>query len=180
MVYEGNVLRVSEEIIGGHTYERVYFCKGGIVVVPINDKGKIFIIKEKRVHEKPNIRWKLVTGFYESEYDVIENANRELQEELGYKAKSILPYFKLESQGTINTIQHYVVATYLQKSSLPNPDGDDVIIDVREISLNDLMSELMLNKFPMGNHSVGLFYLYYQFKNNLLPAEIGDLIKSGN
>src|SRR6476661_361970 len=88
-VYKGNILKVTEEEIDGIVWEKVYL-PSGVIVFPITDDGKIMLIKEKRPHETPNVRIKPVSGILEPEKGTPEeNAQREMQEEIGYKAREM-------------------------------------------------------------------------------------------
>ena len=71
-VYTGKFIKVTEQTIEDQLFERAYI-NNAITIFPIDNEGRLIIIKEKRVHETPNVRWKPVTGFYEDEYSYDEN-----------------------------------------------------------------------------------------------------------
>ena len=47
--WQGNVLKVTTEVINGQTWERAYL-PNGVVVFPVTAEGKILLIKERRLH----------------------------------------------------------------------------------------------------------------------------------
>jgi ADP-ribose pyrophosphatase len=146
--YQGQFLRVTEEDIEGAVYERAYI-QDSVTVFPIDDQGNILLIKEKRVHETPSETWKLVTGFCEEDEDPLENANRELQEEVGYKSDDLEHFFSIQHTGTINMTQHFVLARRLSISKLPNPDGD-VILQVEAQPLEQLVQRALSGELARG------------------------------
>lgn len=57
LVYEGNYIRVTEEVINDHTFERAHF-RPGVHVLPFRD-NKLLLIREYRHHEGGS-RWKFI------------------------------------------------------------------------------------------------------------------------
>ncbi len=157
-VYNGKYIQVKEHTIDNQVWERV-FLKGGLVVFPINEKGEILMIRELRPHETPNSRIKPVTGIYEEEYDLFENVNREMQEEIGYKCEEIELLWEITNTGTVNNFQKIVVARELSESKIPNPDGEHTIQEIIPYKLEDLKADLLNGKIPLRTSMVGVFKL---------------------
>jgi ADP-ribose pyrophosphatase len=127
-VYKGQIIRITEEKIGDITWERAY-VPHGVVIFPITDDGKILLVEEKRPHENPPVRIKPVSGILEYEKGTPEeNAQREMQEEIGYRARDLELLFHMKGTGTINHEQYFFIARDLEVSKLPNPDGEDTIM----------------------------------------------------
>ena len=103
--YCGKFVSVKEKIINGQTWEMVTI-PDSLVVIPITSKDEIIFIVESRPHETPNKRLKLVTGHIDSYESPIDCANRELQEEAGFKAKDLEEIMVHRSTGTINSNFH--------------------------------------------------------------------------
>lgn len=158
--YSGRFIKATEEDINGKTFERVYIANS-VFIIPFTEDGKMLFIKEKRPHEKPSIRWKLVTGFYEDNASLEENVNRELQEEIGKKALKIKHYLTIKLTGTINETRRYAIATHLVDSKLPNPDGEDSILKVKPLSLDDMLKKTLKGKLSMGSTGYALLRLYH-------------------
>ncbi|MFA5584249.1 MAG: NUDIX hydrolase, partial [Bacteriovoracaceae bacterium] len=114
-VYKGQIIRVTEEEMNNAIWERC-FVPDGVIVFPITDEGKIVLIEEVRPHETPNIRLKPVSGILEPDLGTpLENAQREMQEEVGYRAEKLTPLLTINSSGTINSSQYFFVAENLVK-----------------------------------------------------------------
>jgi ADP-ribose pyrophosphatase YjhB (NUDIX family) len=165
--YKGKFVQVTEETIDGSVYERVYI-RNAMTIFPIDDQGRVLFIKEKRVHERPQVRWKPVTGYYEEGAGLEENANRELQEEIGKKAGIIEPFFKMRLTGTVNIEQNFVIARNLTDSKLPNPDGEESILEVAPLSLDEILERTLNGEFAKGSVGYGLMKLYYEVKQGIL------------
>ncbi|MFC1584183.1 NUDIX hydrolase [Fibrobacterota bacterium] len=166
-VYNGRFVKVTEEEISGSVYERVY-VQNAMTILPIDSRGRVLFIKEKRAHERPPMRWKPVTGYFEEGYSLEENANRELQEEIGKKAEVIEPFFKMNISGTINITQHFVIARGLTDSKIPNPDGEDTIMEIAPLTLDEILERTLNGEFAKGSVGYGLMKLYYEVKNGTL------------
>ena len=158
-VYNGHIVQVTEEIIGGINWERVYL-PSGVIVFPINDEGKILMVEEKRPHENPPVRIKPVSGILERDKgSPTENAQREMQEEIGLKAMEMENYWTLTSSGTVNNQQHFFVARNLIASKLPNPDGEDTIMSVKAYGIEELKMKFLNDEIRWSMSTLGFFRL---------------------
>lgn len=159
VVYRGNIITVTEEEIGGIKWERAYL-PSGVIVFPITDDGKIILIKEKRPHETPNVRIKPVSGILEENLgSPEENAQREMQEEIGFKAREMKSLMTLKGSGTITHTQHFFVARGLIHSKLPNPDGEETIMGLVEFTPDELRSALKNDEIKWSMSTLGMFRL---------------------
>jgi 8-oxo-dGTP pyrophosphatase MutT (NUDIX family) len=156
--YHGKYIQIEESFIEGKLWEKAYF-RPGIVIFPITDEGKIILVKEKRPHENPTFRLKPVTGIFEPEFSVEENALREMQEEIGRSAKTIELFLELQSTGTVNNKQYFVLAKELFAKKVPNPDGEDSIQEILEVTINELEEMVWSMKLPWGQSTLGIFKL---------------------
>lgn len=170
-VYKGKYIRVEEQTINGIIWEKAHF-RSGVIVYPITDKGEIILVKEFRPHETPQIRLKPVTGIYEPHLTPIENANKELQEEVGYKAKNLELILSSSITGSINSTQYFVVAWGLEKCKIPNPDGEDSIQDILYYPFSELLHKLQNLEIPWGMSSLGLFRLQHLCHEKKLPIKL--------
>lgn len=158
-VYKGNIVKVTEEEISGITWERVYL-PDGVIIFPITREGKIILVKEKRPHENPPVRIKPVSGILEySKGTPEENAQREMQEEIGLRADKIELLWTLKGSGTVNNLQYFFVARDLIESKLPNPDGEDTIQEILEFHPKELLEMLMSDKIKWSMSTLGLIRL---------------------
>jgi 8-oxo-dGTP pyrophosphatase MutT (NUDIX family) len=159
VVYQGTIVRVTEEKIHEINWERVYL-PDGVIVFPITDEGKIILIKEKRPHENPPVRIKPVSGILEHEKGTpAENAQREMQEEIGLKAQSLELLWSQKGTGTVNHEQYYFLARGLSKEKLPNPDGEETIMGTIEYTPEELLQALTTEEIRWSMSTLGIFRL---------------------
>lgn len=159
-LYQGKFIKVNEVKIDNYTWEKVYLPHS-LVVIALTKNKEIIFIEEKRPHEKNPTRLKLVTGHIDKGESVLECANRELQEEAGFKAKKLKEILLHESTGTVNSNFHYILAEDLEESKLPNPDGEDTIIEVLKIKVEDVKRMIYEDKLPWNLSTLGLFKVFH-------------------
>jgi ADP-ribose pyrophosphatase len=150
--YQGKFIKVTEEVIGNNTWERAYLADG-VQVFPLTDDKKIYMIEERRPHETRAIRLKFVTGLMDKpDEDPLDTANREMQEEIGIKAKNLLVINHTQFSGTINNKFYQVLATGLSADKIPNPDGEDTIVSIKAYSFDEIHHMINTNilKWDMG------------------------------
>lgn len=163
-IYNGKIIKVTEEEIDHIVWERAYL-PDGVIIFPITDEGKILFIKEKRPHENPPFRLKPVSGILETEKgSPEENAMREMQEEIGQKARSLELLMTLKSSGTINNTQHFFIARGLSASKLPNPDGEETIMEIQAFTLEELFQKYMNDEIRWSMSTLGFWRLYHHLK----------------
>lgn len=161
--YQGRFLKITEHTIDGYVWEKVYL-PSSLVVFALNDQKEILLIKEARPHEIKPTRLKLVTGHLEAGEEVLECANRELQEEAGFAARKLEIFHTHESSGTLNSRFYYVLATELFPSKLANPDGEDTILGQKFYPLDKIQEMLFREELPWTLASIGFFILSERFK----------------
>ena len=155
--YDGQFIKVTEELIEGNIWERVYL-KDGLQIFPMNDQKEIYMIEERRPHEINPIRFKFVTGLMDKiGEDPLETANRELQEEIGLKAKTLKIINHRVSSGTINNQFYQILATELFPSKIPNPDGEETIVSIKAYPLNDIVEFIQTGKLPWDMGALAIF-----------------------
>ena len=163
-VYKGQIVRVTEEKIEGINWERVYL-PSGVIIFPINEKGQILMIEEKRPHENPPRRIKPVSGILELDKgSPEENAQREMQEEIGFRAGTMEHFWTMNASGTVNNQQYFYIARDLIPSKLPNPDGEDTIMDVKAFDLEELKNKYLNDEIKWSMSTLGFFRLYQHLK----------------
>ncbi len=163
-VYKGQIVRVTEEKIEGINWERVYL-PSGVIVFPINDQGQILMVEEKRPHENPPFRIKPVSGILELDKgSPEENAQREMQEEIGFKAKSLENFWTSTSSGTVNNVHYFYIARGLTPSKFPNPDGEDTIISIKAFDIEELMEKFLRDEIRWSMSTLGFFKLYHYLR----------------
>lgn len=166
--YLGNYIKVTEELIEGRNWERVYLSDG-VMVYPITNEGKILLIKEHRPHETPSIRLKFVTGLMDkANEDPLATADREMQEEIGFTAESFEILLERKSTGTVNNNFYQVIATGLSPKKIPNPDGEDSIESIHPYSIAEIKKLLESGELPWSMGALGIFKIEMMIKNKTL------------
>ncbi len=159
-IYKGSILRLTEERIESTVWERVYL-PSGVIIFPITNEGKIILIKERRPHESPQMRIKPISGILESEKGTpLENAQREMQEEIGLRAERMELLWTLTSTGTVNNTQYFFTAHGLSSSKIPNPDGEDIVLEIIEYDPQELLSAILEDKIKWSMSTLGIFRLF--------------------
>ena len=159
VVYNGNIIKVTEEKIGEIVWERAHL-PDGVIIFPITDDGKIILIQEKRPHENPPVRIKPVSGILEhNKGSPEENAQREMQEEIGLKASKMELLWALKGSGTITHDQYFFKAQGLVPSKLPNPDGEETIMGMIEYTPQELLQTLLRDEIKWSMSTLGIFRL---------------------
>ncbi len=158
-IYNGNFIKVTEYKADNYTWEKAYL-PDSLCVIPITNENEIVFIEERRPHEKNKIRLKLVTGHIDNGESAIESANRELQEEAGFKSSELTELFVNRSTGTLNSNFHFVLAKNLTKSKIPNPDGEESIVSVQKIKMTQVKEMLESGKMDWNLSTLGLFKVF--------------------
>ncbi len=164
-VYQGNFIRVTEEEIDGINWERCYL-KDGVIIFAQKDNGKFIMIREKRPHEDVKIRLRFVAGHIEPELSVEENVNKELQEEVGFRAENINVFYSVKASGTVNNRVYFALAKNLVPSKIPNPDGD-VIVSIEEFSFEEIMEKFFKDELRWSLSTLGFLRLFHLHKDQL-------------
>jgi ADP-ribose pyrophosphatase len=141
-IYQGKIISLridSFQSSGKDLIEReVIVHPGAVVMVPVAPDGDLFLVKQwRRAAQK--ILIELPAGTLEENEDPVQCAHRELQEEIGFKAKTLLPLGGFFSApGFCNEFLHLFLAMDLSESILQAEDTDE--IDVLKISVDDALS----------------------------------------
>ncbi len=164
-VYRGKIATVTEEKIENINWERVYL-PDGVICFPIDEEGKILMVEERRPHENPPIRIKPISGILEENRgSPEENMQREMQEEIGYKARNLTRLMTLKGTGTVNSTQYCFIATDLVPSKLPNPDGEDTIMGIKRFTPDELLTLFLHDQIKWSTSTLGFFRLYHLLKS---------------
>jgi 8-oxo-dGTP pyrophosphatase MutT (NUDIX family) len=157
--YEGKYMKITEEMIDGNNWERCYL-RDGVIVYVIDNDGKFILIREKRPHEIDKIRLRFVAGHLEEGLSVLENANKEMREEIGLRANKLEKFFELKSSGTVNNSVSFVIAKDLVEDPIPNPDGD-VIVAIEKYTYDELMQKILNDEMRWSTAVLGFLRLHH-------------------
>ncbi|MCB9361989.1 NUDIX hydrolase [Candidatus Woesearchaeota archaeon] len=139
------------------TWIRVYY-KPAVQIFPVAASKKIWLIREFRPVEGTE-RWMVPSGAVDDNEDIIDSAQRELREELGFSGKlelfATMPYEKK----SYNNLRYFFIARNLVEDPLPNPDGD-VILEKKEFELDELKRMVIEGQFDWSPLAFAILRLH--------------------
>ncbi len=165
VIYKGKILSLRKEIFQidqqkPHEYA-IITHPGAVAIIPVNQKGDLVLIKQWR-RAAGKILLEIPAGTLEDNEAPLECAKRELQEETGYKADTLISLGGFyTAPGYCTEYLHLFIAKDLSPSPLP-PD-DHEMIDVVEIRLDAALNLIYEHKIEDAKTIAGiLHYKYYE------------------
>jgi len=160
-LYQGRLFSLRRERLEfeDHTHDwDILIHPGAVAAIPVQNNGKLVLIQQWR-RAIGKIIYELPAGVLEKGESPLVTIDRELQEEIGYKAKTIVPLGGFYSTpGFCTEYIHLFVAEDLSPSSLP---GDlHEAIDIVEMTLEDALRLIDANEIVDMKTIAGL--LRYQ------------------
>jgi len=137
-----------------------------VIIYAIDRDGKFILINEKRPHEKEKVRLRFVSGHLEEGLSVLENANKELMEEIGLKANKLEVFFSLETSGTVNNKVYFVLASEFVEEKLFNPDGD-VVLSIEKFTYDEMLKMILEDRFRWSSAALGFMRLHFLHRDKL-------------
>lgn len=157
--YKGKLISVrSDRIIDQHQHTHQYdivLHPGAAVMIPVHKNGMIHLVKQWR-RAALDILIELPAGTLKQHEQPLQCAQRELQEEIGYKAKkmtSLGGFFT--APGFCNEYLHLFVAEDLIPSSLPGDDSEN--IDPCLLSLDESLEWIETGKIKDAKTICGIY-----------------------
>lgn len=163
-IHQSRYMQIKREVVEveGHpttTWELIVH-PGAAAVIPIDQKGDLVLVEQwRRAIEK--ITLELPAGLLDPGENPLDCAQRELQEEAGYKAKTLIPFGGCYSApGISNEYVYLFIGKQLQKSQLVAEDTH--AIDVRHVSLDDAIKLIENGTIIDAKTIVGILRYYNQ------------------
>ena len=133
-IYQGPYVQLRRDVIFSDppkTWE-IIVHPGAVAVLPIDKDGNIILIEQWR-RSVNRILIEIPAGLFDPGEDAVTCAQRELQEEIGYRAKKLTPMGGLfVAPGLSSEYVHLFVGTELEESRLIADDSD--LIDLRVVT----------------------------------------------
>jgi len=150
----------------GKEVEKAYVKhRGSAVIVPFVDKETIIMIKQYR----PVVnKWlyELPAGTIDEGENEETTAKRELEEEIGYQAKSVTKLFSFYvSPGVTTEVMHVFVAKELVKTSQHLEEYE--VIEPFEIKLRDAVNMVLNGKLEDGKTMLTLLFISQKYQDLL-------------
>jgi ADP-ribose pyrophosphatase len=164
-VFKGKLFTVKRGYIKAKTghllFSEVALCPSSVIVFAINDKKQIILTREYRHHLKHTI-WRLPGGRIDKGFSPKRAAQRELREEVGYRAKNWQLFFRTHKP--VSYI--YYVYFYLAKGlTYVGPQREvDEIIKIKPVSLRKAYLIAIKNGFNSEYISYAIIKLWHERK----------------
>ena len=107
--------------------------------------------------------WMLPSGKVDKETDVAVAAQRELQEETGFRAASLVPYFSARHTERVAYRSHVFLAKELTPDPLPQ-DAEE-LIEVHPLSLDEALEHVLKTEVTHSITALSLLRLQKDKKN---------------
>lgn len=138
-IYQGELISVAKHVIAGHTYECVLHPQA-VTMIPQTKTGKLVFVKQYR-YPVDQIMLEFPAGNMFPDEDPFVAANRELQEEIGCRAETlILLESVFSSPGFCNEYLHIFLAKDLRESLFVAEDTFE--IDIVKLSLDEIYTKI--------------------------------------
>lgn len=128
-----------------------------VTIVALDNQNQVYCVRQWRPARKDYV-WELPAGGIEVEHptmeQVIENANRELQEEIGVKAKYLEVISSFSPSIHMASTFYVVLAKDLEPSHLSGDNDEDIV--VRKMPLEEAFDVLINQQLPSALTLVGL------------------------
>ena len=156
--YNGKAFSVEKETLHFQTHPpytwEIVTRPGAVAALPINAAGKLILIHQWRRAVR-EILYELPAGTLHQNEDLPTCMDRELQEEIGYSAKTLIPFGgTYPSPGFCNEYVHFFIAKDLVESALQKDEHE--AIDVIELTLSQALKLIDENQIQDGKTIVGL------------------------
>ncbi|MBZ5670127.1 MAG: NUDIX hydrolase [Acidobacteriia bacterium] len=161
-LFRGRVIQLKVEQVvepGGIQTTREVVChRGSVVVIPHLPGGRVILVRQYRHAVEENL-WELVAGGIEPGETPRESARRELQEETGYRARTLKPLLEFyPSPGILSEKMHLVEARDLTLSKA-QPDADERI-ELGLFTVHELINMARSNEIRDAKTLVGILWLF--------------------
>lgn len=124
-----------------------------VSIIAFADEKNILLLREYRPFYGEYI-WMLPSGRVDKEKDIAVAAQRELQEETGFRSGKIKLYCSTNHSESLISSNHIFIARILTPA--PLPQDDDELIEVHTLSLDDALEKILSSKFV---HTASAFAL---------------------
>ncbi len=157
-VYSGKVLDLDvdevEEPGGVRGLREVVRQIGSVAALPVHDDGRVVLVRQYRYPVDAHV-WELPAGRLDPVEPPAEGAGRELEEEVGLRARSLQPLLVFwTTPGFCDEVMHLFRATGLEPVP-PRPDEDEDI-EVARFTLAEARAMMARGEIREGKTVVAL------------------------
>ena len=144
LAYQGTVMKIYRDYVEVNGHQAVwdfFHHNGGAAVIPITSEGKIIMVRQYR-NAIDRYTLEIPAGAFDSENETgIECVRRELEEETGYKARTIELLITTRSMVAFSNEK---VEIYVAKDLIPSKQhlDDQEDIDLEYYSMDELKEKI--------------------------------------
>lgn len=133
LIHEGRVIRVTVDEVqlpdGRQTRREVVHHRGAVAIVPLDDSGRVIMVRQYR-YAAGKYLLEIPAGGLEAGEDPLDTAQRELQEETGFKAGQIERIGGVFlAPGYSTEFIHLYFAWELSPSVLPMDEDESITLE---------------------------------------------------
>lgn len=160
IIFRGKVFDIRVDEIeydsGNKGVRETILHPGGAVVVPVKDDGKIILIKQYR-YPLNKFVYELPAGKLNQDENPLHCAERELEEETGYKAGSIIKLGAIcTTPGFCSEVLHIYLAEFLTPGDHNREEGE-YGMEIHEFTFEEINSMIAAEEIYDGKTLSGLF-----------------------
>lgn len=175
--FENPWLRVeAQEVIDPtgkqHTYGIVRFKKLAVGVLPITDDGKVHLVGQWRV-PLARYSWEMPEGGCEPGEDPLECARRELEEEAGVRALSLVPIVKMDLSNSVTDEQAICYLATGLSSGVHAPEPVEVLRN-RVVPFGEVLADVTAGRITDGMTVAAVLRAYHMAKTGEIEAALAQ------
>lgn len=162
-IHQGRLISIHSESYTtelGPIHTDIVVHPGAVAIIPINEEGEILLIKQwRRAVQK--ILIEVPAGTLEASENILDCAHRELQEETGFKAQTMIPLGSLYTcPGFCTEEIHLFLGKDLIVSPLPGDETE--AIDLLPLSLDAALTKIDLGEITDAK-TISALFLYLRW-----------------
>ena len=144
-----NNVNMQYEVIGGSG-------NGAVMIIPVSNTSMFFVMEYAAAIDSYALMFP--KGKIDNGEGILEAANRELQEEIGYKSSSLEHVHTIDlAPGYIDHKTHIVLAKNLSSSKLPGDEPEE--LEIIEIPLGKINEKIKKYKY-IDSRVLASLYIY--------------------
>ena len=156
-IYKGAILNLRRDkvnVINGTSYREIIEHNGGAAIVAMKDDRSVIMVKQYRKAPE-EVMLEVPAGKRDDDEAPEEVAVRELKEETGYTANSIIPLGRMHPTPGYS---QEVLYLFLAQDLIPGETNfdDNEAIDICEYPLDELVDMIMSGEIKDGKTQVAL------------------------
>ncbi len=157
-IYNGKIIRVTKEQIelenGKQSIREVVYHSGGVCVLPVDNDGNIYLVKQFRYPFK-TVLFEIPAGKREAGEEPLACGIRELKEEIGAEAESVVSLGKLYPTVAYDTEVIYMyLATGLSFGETHLDEGE--FIDVVKMPFDKAYQMVIDDEIPDAKTQIAI------------------------